>query len=185
MHPPFSKHCYKSSQRCTASITNLNPQRTRGKNLLIISSSDAFIQSELHNRGDVNLSPYGSTTTSVPPSLVLDSKMTDPTHPMNALMRLNQVHPGLQYKLLGQSGPVHAPVFSMSVELQGTVYEASGASKKMAKLQVALKVAARRWEGNRGWGGGGAAGGMRLLTGLYTAALDGLNYFCSDRKSVV
>ncbi|XP_062307636.1 spermatid perinuclear RNA-binding protein-like isoform X3 [Osmerus eperlanus] len=71
---------------------------------------------------------------------VLDSKMTDPTHPMNALMRLNQVHPGLQYKLLGQSGPVHAPVFSMSVELQGTVYEASGASKKMAKLQVALKV---------------------------------------------
>ena len=99
---------------------------------------------------------------------------------MNALMRLNQVHPGLQYKLLGQSGPVHAPVFSMSVELQGTVYEASGASKKMAKLQVALKVAARLWEGNVE---GAPAGGLRLLTSLYTAALDGPNDFCSSSPS--
>ncbi|XP_041718807.1 spermatid perinuclear RNA-binding protein-like isoform X2 [Coregonus clupeaformis] len=71
---------------------------------------------------------------------VLDSKMMDPNHSMNSLIRLNQVHPGLQYKLLSQSGPVHAPVFTMSVDVHGTVYEASGASKKTAKLQVALKV---------------------------------------------
>ena len=72
--------------------------------------------------------------------LVLDSKMMDPNHPMNALMRLNQVHPGLHYKLLSQSGPVHTPVFTMSVDVQGTVHEASGCSKKTAKLKVALKV---------------------------------------------
>uniref|UniRef100_A0A8C8IC31 Spermatid perinuclear RNA-binding protein n=1 Tax=Oncorhynchus tshawytscha TaxID=74940 RepID=A0A8C8IC31_ONCTS len=71
---------------------------------------------------------------------VLDSKMMDPNHPMNALMRLNQVHPGLHYKLLSQSGPVHTPVFTMSVDVQGTVHEASGSSKKTAKLKVALKV---------------------------------------------
>ncbi|XP_035641099.1 spermatid perinuclear RNA-binding protein-like isoform X1 [Oncorhynchus keta] len=71
---------------------------------------------------------------------VLDSKMMDPNHPMNALMSLNQVHPGLHYKLLSQSGPVHTPVFTMSVEVQGTVHEASGSSKKTAKLKVALKV---------------------------------------------
>ncbi|CAB1321715.1 unnamed protein product, partial [Coregonus sp. 'balchen'] len=71
---------------------------------------------------------------------VLDSKMMDPHHSMNSLIRLNQVHPGLQYKLLSQSGPVHAPVFTMSVDVHGTVYEASGTSKKTAKLQVALKV---------------------------------------------
>ncbi|XP_041756654.1 spermatid perinuclear RNA-binding protein-like isoform X1 [Coregonus clupeaformis] len=71
---------------------------------------------------------------------VLDSEMTEPNHPMNALMRLNQVHPGLQYKLLSQSGQVHSPVFTMSVDIQGTVHEASGASKKTAKLKVALKV---------------------------------------------
>lgn len=59
---------------------------------------------------------------------------------MNALMRLNQIRPGLQYRLLSQSGPVHAPVFTMSVDLDGTIYEASGSSKKTAKLHVAVKV---------------------------------------------
>ncbi|KAM6945216.1 spermatid perinuclear RNA-binding protein-like [Lycodopsis pacificus] len=71
---------------------------------------------------------------------VLDWRMTDPNHPMNALMRLNQIHPGLQYRLLSQSGPVHAPVFTMSVEIQGTSYQATGNSKRTAKLQVALKA---------------------------------------------
>ncbi|XP_028271095.1 spermatid perinuclear RNA-binding protein-like [Parambassis ranga] len=71
---------------------------------------------------------------------VLDWRMTDPNHPMNALMRLNQIHPGLQYRLLSQSGPVHAPVFTMSVEVQGTAYQATGNSKRTAKLQVALKA---------------------------------------------
>lgn len=67
---------------------------------------------------------------------------------MNALMRLNQIRPGLQYKLLSQSGPVHAPVFTMSVDVDGTVYEASGSSKKTAKLHVAVKV----WGGRSGLG---------------------------------
>uniref|UniRef100_A0A3B4XU83 Spermatid perinuclear RNA-binding protein n=1 Tax=Seriola lalandi dorsalis TaxID=1841481 RepID=A0A3B4XU83_SERLL len=71
---------------------------------------------------------------------VLDSKAIDSNQPMNALMRLNQIRPGLQYRLLSQSGPVHAPVFTMSVDLDGTIYEASGSSKKTAKLHVAVKV---------------------------------------------
>ncbi|XP_066466663.1 spermatid perinuclear RNA-binding protein isoform X2 [Tiliqua scincoides] len=68
---------------------------------------------------------------------ILDSKAIDL---VNALMRLNQIRPGLQYKLLSQSGPVHAPVFTMSVDVDGTTYEASGPSKKTAKLHVAVKV---------------------------------------------
>ncbi|KAM9858653.1 spermatid perinuclear RNA-binding protein-like [Aulostomus maculatus] len=71
---------------------------------------------------------------------VLDWRMMDPNHPMNALMRLNQIQPGLQYRLLSQSGPVHAPVFTMSVEIHGTTYQATGNSKRTAKLQVALKA---------------------------------------------
>ncbi|KAL4623133.1 spermatid perinuclear RNA-binding protein-like isoform X1 [Arapaima gigas] len=70
----------------------------------------------------------------------LDNKAIDTNQPMNALMRLNQIQPGLQYKLLSQSGPVHAPVFTMSVDVDGTTYEASGSSKKTAKLHVAVKV---------------------------------------------
>ncbi|CAH2315855.1 spermatid perinuclear RNA-binding isoform X1 [Pelobates cultripes] len=71
---------------------------------------------------------------------ILDSKAIDSNQPMNALMRLNQIRPGLQYKLLSQSGPVHAPVFTMSVDVDGITHEASGPSKKTAKLHVAVKV---------------------------------------------
>ncbi|XP_061528467.1 LOW QUALITY PROTEIN: spermatid perinuclear RNA-binding protein-like [Phycodurus eques] len=71
---------------------------------------------------------------------VLDWRTMDPNHPNNALMRLNQIHPGLQYYLLSQSGPVHAPIFTMSVEVQGSSYRASGSSKRNAKMQLALKV---------------------------------------------
>lgn len=59
---------------------------------------------------------------------------------MNALMRLNQLKPGLQYKLISQTGPVHVPVFTMAVEVDGQTYEASGPSKRTAKLHVAVKV---------------------------------------------
>ena len=64
----------------------------------------------------------------------------EPPQAMNALMRLNQLKPGLQYKLVSQTGPVHAPIFTMSVEVDGNSFEASGPSKKTAKLHVAVKV---------------------------------------------
>ncbi|XP_040842230.1 interleukin enhancer-binding factor 3 isoform X2 [Ochotona curzoniae] len=64
----------------------------------------------------------------------------EPAQAMNALMRLNQLKPGLQYKLVSQTGPVHAPIFTMSVEVDGNSFEASGPSKKTAKLHVAVKV---------------------------------------------
>ncbi|XP_073443655.1 interleukin enhancer-binding factor 3 isoform X2 [Dendrobates tinctorius] len=64
----------------------------------------------------------------------------EPPQVMNALMRLNQLKPGLQYKLISQTGPVHAPVFTMSVEVDDKNFEASGPSKKTAKLHVAVKV---------------------------------------------
>lgn len=62
---------------------------------------------------------------------------------MNALMRLNQLKSGLQYKLISQTGPVHVPVFTMAVEVDGKSYEASGPSKRTAKLHVAVKVSVR------------------------------------------
>uniref|UniRef100_A0A8C6W7I9 Interleukin enhancer binding factor 3 n=1 Tax=Nannospalax galili TaxID=1026970 RepID=A0A8C6W7I9_NANGA len=64
----------------------------------------------------------------------------EPPQAMSALMRLNQLKPGLQYKLVLQTGPVHAPIFTISVEVDGSSFEASGPSKKTAKLHVAIKV---------------------------------------------
>ncbi|XP_076001647.1 interleukin enhancer-binding factor 3-like isoform X2 [Genypterus blacodes] len=59
---------------------------------------------------------------------------------MNAVMRLNQYRPGLEYRLTSQTGPVHEPVFTMVVDLNGKSYEATGPSKRAAKLNVATKV---------------------------------------------
>lgn len=59
---------------------------------------------------------------------------------MNALMRLNQLKPGLQYKLISQTGPVHAPIFTMSVEVDGSTFETSGPSKKTTKFHEAVNV---------------------------------------------
>lgn len=67
-------------------------------------------------------------------------KTPGPILPKNALMQLNEIKPGLQYKLLSQFGPVHAPVFIMAVEVNGQTFEGSGPTKKKAKLHVAEKA---------------------------------------------
>lgn len=72
--------------------------------------------------------------------LTAPEEKAEPPQTMNALMRLNQLKPGLQYKLVSQTGPVHVPVFTMAVEVDGTTFEASGPSKRTAKLHVAVKV---------------------------------------------
>ncbi|XP_061534777.1 spermatid perinuclear RNA-binding protein-like isoform X4 [Phycodurus eques] len=59
---------------------------------------------------------------------------------MNAVMRLNQYRPGLEYRLTSQTGPVHEPVFTMAVDVNGKTYESTGPSKRTAKLNVATKV---------------------------------------------
>lgn len=60
--------------------------------------------------------------------------------PKNALMQLNEMKPGLQYKLLSQTGPVHAPVFVITVEVNGQLFEGSGHTKKKAKMIAAEKA---------------------------------------------
>jgi len=55
----------------------------------------------------------------------------------NAVMQLNEAKPGVEYKFVSQSGPVHAPVFKMQVEINGTTYTGEGRTKKLAKLAVA------------------------------------------------
>ncbi|XP_066509990.1 double-stranded RNA-specific editase 1-like [Hoplias malabaricus] len=67
-------------------------------------------------------------------------KAPGPVLPKNALMQLNEIKPGLQYKLLSQTGPVHAPVFAMTVEVNGQLFEGTGPTKKKAKLNAAEKA---------------------------------------------
>lgn len=62
--------------------------------------------------------------------------------PKNALMQLNELKPGLQFTFVSQNGPVHAPTFTMAVEVNGTVFEGSGNTKKKAKLDAAERALA-------------------------------------------
>ncbi|KAI4878164.1 hypothetical protein NFI96_010110 [Prochilodus magdalenae] len=60
--------------------------------------------------------------------------------PANALMKLNQLRPGILYRLVSQTGPDHTPQFTMAIEVDGMSYEATGSSKRGAKLLVAQKA---------------------------------------------
>uniref|UniRef100_A0AAY5EXJ9 Adenosine deaminase RNA specific B2 (inactive) n=1 Tax=Electrophorus electricus TaxID=8005 RepID=A0AAY5EXJ9_ELEEL len=57
--------------------------------------------------------------------------------PKNALVQLNELRPGLQYRTVAQTGPVHAPLFSIAVEVNGLTFEGTGPTKKKAKMHAA------------------------------------------------
>ncbi|XP_062900453.1 double-stranded RNA-specific editase B2 isoform X1 [Mobula hypostoma] len=57
--------------------------------------------------------------------------------PKNALVQLNELKPGLQYKMVSQTGPVHAPIFAIAVEVNGSLFEGTGPTKKKAKMRAA------------------------------------------------
>ncbi|KAG8233016.1 hypothetical protein J437_LFUL013685, partial [Ladona fulva] len=55
----------------------------------------------------------------------------------NAVCALNELRPGLTYTLVSQVGPVHAPLFTISVEVNGQCFRGTGRSKKRAKKSAA------------------------------------------------
>nr|KAG5703760.1 hypothetical protein BaRGS_009558 [Batillaria attramentaria] len=64
-------------------------------------------------------------------------KFHGPKTPKNALMQLNEIKPGLEFRFESQTGPVHAPIFTMSVEVNGQTFRGSGSTKKKAKMMAA------------------------------------------------
>ncbi|XP_044084246.1 double-stranded RNA-specific editase B2 [Neovison vison] len=57
--------------------------------------------------------------------------------PKNALVQLHDLRPGLQFRTVSQTGPVHAPVFAVAVEVNGLTFEGTGPTKKKAKMRAA------------------------------------------------
>lgn len=55
----------------------------------------------------------------------------------NPVALLNELRRGLNYQVIQKSGPVHAPLFTIAVEIDGQVYEGSGSNKKIAKAKAA------------------------------------------------
>lgn len=69
-------------------------------------------------------------------------KIPGPIQPKNAVCQLNELRPGLKYNFASQIGPVHSPVFTVTVDVDGQEYIGRGPSKKLAK-QKAAEVALR------------------------------------------
>ncbi|XP_071788126.1 double-stranded RNA-specific editase 1-like isoform X1 [Asterias amurensis] len=63
-----------------------------------------------------------------------------PPLPKNALMQLNEIKPGLIFKPAFQTGPVHAPLFTVEVEVNSEAFQGTGRSKKLAKMHAAEVV---------------------------------------------
>ncbi|XP_033341639.1 adenosine deaminase acting on RNA isoform X5 [Megalopta genalis] len=57
--------------------------------------------------------------------------------PKNAVCALNDLKTGAIYKVVDQTGPTHAPIFTIAVQIDGQTYEGKGRTKKMAKHAAA------------------------------------------------
>ncbi|XP_034744421.1 double-stranded RNA-specific editase B2-like isoform X2 [Etheostoma cragini] len=55
----------------------------------------------------------------------------------NAVVQLNELRPGLRYEIVSKTGPLHAPLFSVGVEVNGFHFEGRGPTKKQAKMRAA------------------------------------------------
>ncbi|KAL9885787.1 adenosine deaminase acting on RNA isoform 5-T5 [Glossina fuscipes fuscipes] len=78
----------------------------------------------------------GSKYSSTPKKKARASKERIP-QPKNTVAMLNELRHGLVYKLESQTGPVHAPLFTISVEVDGQKYIGQGRSKKIARIEAA------------------------------------------------
>lgn len=55
----------------------------------------------------------------------------------NALVHLNELRPGLRFEPRVTGGPLHSPLFSVAVEVDGRNFEGCGPTVKRAKLKAA------------------------------------------------
>ena len=71
----------------------------------------------------------------------------------NAVVALNELRPGLEYRLLEQKGPTHLPTFVMQIQVNGQIFKAEGRTKKQAKhlcAQQALSSFVQFRDGSEG-----------------------------------
>ncbi|KAH8415378.1 hypothetical protein KR222_006318, partial [Zaprionus bogoriensis] len=88
-----------------------------------------------YNRKSPQKRRYDMPKYAVPPKKKLGKERVP--QPKNTVAMLNELRHGLIYKLESQTGPVHAPLFTISVEVDGQKYMGQGRSKKVARIEAA------------------------------------------------
>ncbi|CAL4188919.1 unnamed protein product, partial [Meganyctiphanes norvegica] len=60
-----------------------------------------------------------------------------PPQPKNPISTLNELRPGLEYTTESVEGPSHAPVFTVTIDLNGHIFKGTGRNKRQAKHAAA------------------------------------------------
>jgi hypothetical protein len=60
--------------------------------------------------------------------------------PKNSLMILHELRHHVEYRFVNQHGPIHRPMFTMSVNIDENLFEGSGKTKKEARMAAADKA---------------------------------------------
>ncbi|XP_063906767.1 double-stranded RNA-specific editase 1 [Zophobas morio] len=76
-----------------------------------------------------DMTPPESKKLKLDPSLTNNNK--------NPVSILNELRIGLKYNFIEQTGPSHAPIFKVAVDVDGQTYYGTGGSKKSAKCKAA------------------------------------------------
>ncbi|CAF4313560.1 unnamed protein product, partial [Adineta steineri] len=113
---------------------NLSPIPKFSLNIVQQTLSHRFkrTHNDIHNSQQKKRFKYSLATTDNNNSLTRSSK--------NAVMLLYEVQPSIEYKLVCQIGPSHRPMFRMSVEINGEIFEGIAQTKREAKQAAAEKA---------------------------------------------
>ncbi|XP_030377950.1 double-stranded RNA-specific editase Adar-like isoform X1 [Scaptodrosophila lebanonensis] len=112
---------------------------------MLNSANNNFVQHPVAAQTEGNMNGYNRKTPqkrryempkfAVPPKKKAGKERIP--QPKNTVAMLNELRHGLVYKLETQTGPVHAPLFTISVEVDGQKYMGQGRSKKVARIEAA------------------------------------------------
>ena len=84
----------------------------------------------------------GNAAPAVPPAVAATAAANPravPVQPIgkNPVMILNEIRPGTKYEFISETGESHSKNFTMSVTVDGQLFQGSGRNKKLAKTRAA------------------------------------------------
>ncbi|KAF8764151.1 double-stranded RNA-specific editase 1-like isoform X2 [Argiope bruennichi] len=97
----------------------------------------SFNKPESHKNGSDLQINMDNTGNNIPKNSL---KILSDASKKNPVMLLNEIHPGLEYKLVDENSTIPSQRFRMKVEVDGVTFEGTGPNKKQAKASAARSV---------------------------------------------
>ncbi|XP_032289367.1 double-stranded RNA-specific editase Adar isoform X5 [Drosophila virilis] len=132
-HQMYADSCCFTKKRFFLKRGRIPPALFHYKAQVVTASSEGNMNG--YNRKSPQKRRYDMPKYAVPPKKKSGKERVP--QPKNTVAMLNELRHGLIYKLESQTGPVHAPLFTISVEVDGQKYMGQGRSKKVARIEAA------------------------------------------------